>query len=141
MLGGVTSEQQRALQEYGFNLGITFQIVDDMLDFTGDLKAVGKPIGADLREGKMTLPLIHLLRSGDEVGTKIVRDIIASRAATEEQWAELLRILKEHRSLDYAFRQAVDYAERAKRMLYVFPPSSERDALLALPDYVLSRDR
>ena len=66
----------RALQEYGFNLGITFQIVDDMLDFTGDLKAVGKPIGADLREGKMTLPLIHLLRSGDEVGTKIVRDII-----------------------------------------------------------------
>jgi len=141
MLGGVSSEQARALQEYGFNLGITFQIVDDMLDFTGDLKAVGKPIGADLREGKMTLPLIHLLRSGDEVGTKIVRDIITSRAATEEQWAELLRILKERRSLDYAFRQAVDYAERAKKMLYVFPPSSERDALLALPDYVLSRDR
>jgi octaprenyl-diphosphate synthase len=141
MLGGVSSEQEHALQEYGFNLGITFQIVDDMLDFTGDLKAVGKPIGADLREGKMTLPLIHLLRSGDEVGTKIVRDIISSRAATEEQWAELLRILKEHRSLDYAFRQAVDYAERAKKMLYAFPPSSERDALLALPDYVLSRDR
>jgi octaprenyl-diphosphate synthase len=141
MLGGVSAEQEQALQEYGFNLGITFQIVDDMLDFTGDLKAVGKPIGADLREGKMTLPLIHLLRSGDEVGTKIVRDIISSRAATEEQWAELLRILKEHRSLDYAFRQAVDYAERAKKMLYAFPPSSERDALLALPDYVLSRDR
>jgi octaprenyl-diphosphate synthase len=141
MLGGVSSEQERALHEYGFNLGIAFQIVDDMLDFTGDLKAVGKPIGADLREGKMTLPLIHLLRSGDEVGTKIVRDIMSSRTATEEQWAELLRILKEHRSLDYAFRQAVDYAERAKKMLYAFPPSSERDALLALPDYVLSRDR
>jgi octaprenyl-diphosphate synthase len=141
MLGGVSSEQEQALQDYGFNLGIAFQIVDDMLDFTGDLKAVGKPIGADLREGKMTLPLIHLLRSGDEVGTKIVRDIIASRTATEEQWTELLRILKEHRSLDYAFRQAVDYAERAKKMLYAFPPSSERDALLALPDYVLSRDR
>jgi octaprenyl-diphosphate synthase len=141
MLGGVSSEQEQALQDYGFNLGIAFQIVDDMLDFTGDLKAVGKPIGADLREGKMTLPLIHLLRSGDEVGTKIVRDIIASRTATEEQWTELLRILKEHRSLDYAFRQAVDYAERAKKMLYAFSPSSERDALLALPDYVLSRDR
>jgi octaprenyl-diphosphate synthase len=141
MLGGVSGEQEQALQDYGFNLGIAFQIVDDMLDFTGDLKAVGKPIGADLREGKMTLPLIHLLRSGDEVGTKIVRDIVTSRTATEEQWAELLRILKEHRSLDYAFRQAVDYAERAKKMLYAFPPSSERDALLALPDYVLSRDR
>jgi octaprenyl-diphosphate synthase len=141
MLGRVSPEQEQALQEYGFNLGIAFQVVDDLLDFTGDLKAVGKPIGADLREGKMTLPLIHLLRQGDEVGTKIVRDIIASRAATEEQWAELLHILKERRSIDYAFRQAVDYAERAKKMMYAFPPSFERDALLALPDYVLSRDR
>src|SRR6059058_4683489 len=67
MLGGVSAEREQALQEYGFNLGIAFQLVDDLLDFTGDLKAVGKPIGADLREGKMTLPLIHLLRSGDEV--------------------------------------------------------------------------
>jgi octaprenyl-diphosphate synthase len=141
MLGRVSPEQEQALQDYGFNLGIAFQVVDDLLDFTGDLKAVGKPIGADLREGKMTLPLIHLLRQGDEVGSKIVRDIIASRAATEEQWAELLHILKERRSIDYAFRQAVDYAERAKKMLYAFPPSFERDALLALPDYVLSRDR
>src|SRR5205814_1267098 len=84
----------------------------------------------------VTLRLIHLLRQEDEVGTKIVRDIITSRAATEEQWAELLHILKERRSIDYAFRQAVDYAERAKKMLYAFPPSFERDALLALPDYV-----
>jgi octaprenyl-diphosphate synthase len=99
MLGGVTAERERALQEYGFNLGIAFQIVDDLLDFTGDLQALGKPVGADLREGKMTLPLIHLLGQGQEVG------------------------------------------ERAKRPLFAFPPSAARDALLALPDYVLSRDR
>ncbi len=61
MLGAITQEQQEALREYGFNLGITFQLVDDLLDFTGDAVALGKPIGADLREGKMTLPLIHLL--------------------------------------------------------------------------------
>jgi octaprenyl-diphosphate synthase len=141
VLGGVTPEQERALQEYGFNLGIAFQIVDDLLDFTGDAAALGKPIGADLREGKMTLPLIHLLRHGDEVGERIVRDIIASRTTTEEQWGQLLRILAEHRSIDYACRRASEFAERAKKPLYVFPPSSERDALLALPDYVLSRDR
>jgi octaprenyl-diphosphate synthase len=141
MLGKVSREQEQALQEYGFNLGVAFQLVDDLLDFTGDLKAVGKPVGADLREGKMTLPLIHLRDQGDTVGTKIVRDIIASRSATDAQWAELLRILKEHRSIDYAYRRAVEYAERAKKPLYAFPPSSERDALLALPDYVLSRDR
>ena len=141
MLGHVNSAQERALQEYGFNLGVAFQIVDDLLDFTGDLSAVGKPIGADLREGKMTLPLIHLLREGEEVGERIVRDIIASRTTTEEQWGELLRILNEHRSIDYAVRRASEYAERAKKPLHVFPPSFERDALLALPDYVLSRDR
>ena len=141
MLGGVTAERERALQEYGFNLGIAFQIVDDLLDFTGDLQALGKPVGADLREGKMTLPLIHLLGQGQEVGEKIVRDIIASRTATEEQWNELLRVLREQRSIDYAYRRAVEFAERAKRPLFAFPPSAARDALLALPDYVLSRDR
>jgi octaprenyl-diphosphate synthase len=141
MLGGVSKEREQVLQEYGFNLGIAFQIVDDLLDYTGDSTALGKPIGADLREGKMTLPLIHLLRQGSEIGERIVRDIISSRTATEEQWEELLRILKQSRSIDYAYRRASEFAERAKKPLYVFPPSAERDALLTLPDYVLSRDR
>ena len=141
MLGKVSEEQAQALREYGFNLGIAFQLVDDLLDFTGDAKALGKPIGADLREGKMTLPLIHLLQQREEVGERIVRDIIASRSVSEAQWSALLRLLKEHRSTDYAYRRASEFAERAKKPLYAFPPSSERNALLALPDYVLSRDR
>jgi octaprenyl-diphosphate synthase len=137
LLGKVTPEREQALREYGFNLGIAFQLVDDLLDFTG-----GKPIGSDLREGKVTLPLIHLLaQSNDGAGSRIVREIIASRSVTEEQWNELLGVLKDHASIDYAYRRAVEFAERAKKPLYAFPPSSERDALLALPDYVLSRDR
>jgi octaprenyl-diphosphate synthase len=141
MLGKVTEEQAQALREYGFNLGVAFQLVDDLLDFTGDAGTLGKPIGADLREGKMTLPLIHLLQQSEEVGGRIVRDIIASRSVTEAQWDELRRVLKEHRSIDYALRRATEFAERAKKPLSIFPPSSERTALLALPDYVLSRDR
>jgi octaprenyl-diphosphate synthase len=141
MLGKVDKTGEQALQEYGFNLGIAFQLVDDLLDFTGDASTLGKPIGGDLREGKMTLPLIHLLAQGNEVGERIVRDIIASRTTTDEQWSELLRALKDHRSIDYAYRRASEFAERAKKPLYVFPPSAERDALLALPDYVVSRDR
>jgi octaprenyl-diphosphate synthase len=142
MLGKIDGEKEQALREYGFNLGIAFQLVDDLLDFTGDAQAVGKPLASDLREGKVTLPLIHLLRqSNDGEGSRIVRDTIASRSITPEQWVVLLRTLKEHASIDYAYRRAVDYAERAKKLLYAFPPSSERDALLALPDYVLSRDR
>ena len=142
MLGKVQTEREQALRDYGFNLGVAFQLVDDLLDFTGDAGAVGKPIGSDLREGKVTLPLIHLQRqSNDGVAPRIVRDIIASRSVTDAQWGELLHSLKTHASIDYAYRRAVEYAERAKKPLYAFPPSSERDALLALPDYVLSRDR
>jgi octaprenyl-diphosphate synthase len=142
MLGKVSSEREQALREYGFNLGVAFQIVDDLLDFTGDAHAVGKPLGSDLREGKVTLPLIHLLRQSDDgVGSRIVRDIIATRTVSPDQWGELLRSLKEHASIDYAHRRAAEFAERAKKPLCAFPSSDERDALLALPDYVLSRDR
>jgi octaprenyl-diphosphate synthase len=142
MLGRVSGEGEQALREYGFNLGMAFQLVDDLLDFTGDAEAVGKPIGSDLREGKVTLPLIHLQQHANGgPGRQIIRDIISSRSVEPSQWHELLRTLKEHASIDYAYRQAEDFAERAKKPLYAFPASSEREALLALPDYVLARDR
>lgn len=89
----------------------------------------------------MTLPLIHLMRHDGAGGARIVRDIVTTRTVASDQWQQLLRALKEHRSIDYAYRRATDYAERAKKHLYAFPAGSERDALLSLPDYVLSRDR
>ncbi len=141
MLGGANTAQEEALQQYGFNLGIAFQVVDDLLDFTGDYEALGKPVAADLVEGKMTLPLIHLLQQPGHRGGEIVREIIEKRAATSEQWQEVLGLLREHRSIEYASRRAVEFAELAKKQLQLFAPSSEREALLALPDYVLSRDR
>lgn len=142
LLGSVSKEREQALREYGFNLGIAFQLVDDLLDYTGDAKTVGKPIGSDLREGKVTLPLIHLQRQEpDGIGSRIIRDAVASRSVTEDQWNELRRGLREHASIDYAYRRAIEFADGAKKHLYAFPPGPERDALLALPDYVLSRDR
>jgi len=142
LLGSVSKEREHALREYGFNLGIAFQLVDDLLDYTGDAETVGKPIGSDLREGKVTLPLIHLQRQEpDGIGSRIIRDAVASRSVSEDQWNELRRGLREHASIDYAYRRAIEFADGAKKHLYAFPPSPERDALLALPDYVLSRDR
>jgi octaprenyl-diphosphate synthase len=142
MLGKAGSEREQALREYGFNLGIAFQLVDDVLDVTGDAEALGKPVGGDLREGKMTLPLIHLLQQGnDGGGGRIIRDIVNSKTILPGQWEEIQSALTEHRSIDYAYRRAIEFAERAKKPLYVFPPSPEREALLALPDYVLNRDR
>jgi octaprenyl-diphosphate synthase len=142
LLGGISKDHEQALREYGFNLGIAFQLVDDLLDYTGDAESVGKPIGSDLREGKVTLPLIHLQRQDrDGLGSRIIRDVIASRTVSSEQWNDLRRTLREHACIDYAYRRAEEFADRAKKHLYSFPPSQERDALLALPDYVLSRDR
>jgi len=141
MLGGVTPEQEAALRDYGFNLGIAFQLVDDLLDYTADAAALGKPVGGDLREGKVTLPIILLLRRGGPDADRLIRDVVRDRTVDPEQWKELLRMLGEHRTTDLAYETALDYASRAKNCLSAFPASQERDALVALPDYVVSRDR
>jgi len=141
MLGPITREQQEALWDYGVNIGMAFQIADDLLDFTGDEIVLGKPVGGDLREGKVTLPIIHLLSRGDERAEAIIRKVVDARSVTVEEWREIRGMLAQSRSLDYAQRVAFDYVERAKKALYAFPASDARDALMYLPDYVVSRDR
>jgi octaprenyl-diphosphate synthase len=142
MLGpGTNTEQEDALWDYGLNIGTAFQLVDDLLDFTGEEDALGKPVGGDLREGKMTLPVIHLLASGDAKAEVLIRKIVKERTPSIDEWRELRALLAQHRSIDYARRTAADFVERAKKALHAFPASAERDALMFLPDYVLSRDR
>jgi octaprenyl-diphosphate synthase len=140
-LGNVSAEQEEALRQYGFNLGIAFQLVDDLLDFTADEEILGKPIGGDLREGKVTLPIIYLLQRADGSASDLVRRIVNDRTVTPESWREVKQLLTEHRATDAAYRRAVEFAASAKACLSVFPPTPERDALHALPDYVLARDR
>ena len=141
MLGPITREQQQALWEYGLNIGMAFQIVDDLLDFTGEEVVLGKPVGGDLREGKMTLPVIHLLARGGERADALIRKAVRERDITLEEWREIRALLTQHRSIEHARRVASDYVERAKKVLCAFPPGDARDALLYLPDYVISRDR
>ena len=142
MLGpSTTTEQEDALWDYGLNIGMAFQLVDDLLDFTGEQDALGKPVGGDLREGKMTLPVIHLLASGDAHAEVLIRKIVKERDASMDEWRELRNLLAQHRSIEYARNVATDFVERAKRALEIFPASPEREALTYLPDYVLSRDR
>jgi len=141
MLGPTTREQQDALWDYGVNIGMAFQIVDDLLDFTGDEDALGKPVGGDLREGKMTLPMIHLFSRGDARAQALIRKVVDARNVTLDEWREITALLGQARSIDYAQRAAAEFVERAKKALYAFPPSAARDALLFLPDYVMSRDR
>ncbi len=139
MLGGATAEQERALREYGFNLGVAFQIVDDLLDFTADASTLGKPVGGDLREGKITLPVIYLLRNVDGPASELIRGVVSDRSVTHEAWDEISRLMAEHGVVESAYLKAAEYATIAKEYLHVFPPTFERDALMALPDYVLAR--
>ena len=141
MLGGVKDEEEAALREYGFNLGVSFQLVDDLLDFTADATTLGKPVGGDLREGKITLPIIYLLKNGDPDSNRLIREAANNREATSDVLGEILRLMDKHGVIDLAYRKAVEYATKAKSSLEVFPASSEKDALMALPDYVLARDR
>ncbi len=132
MLGPTTREQQEALWDYGLNIGMAFQIADDVLDFTGEEVALGKPVGGDLREGKVTLPVIHLLSRGDTRADTLIRKVVADRTVTIEEWREIRGLLAQARSTEYARRMASDYIERAKKALYAFPPSDARDALMYL---------
>ena len=141
MLGDVNANERNALREYGFNLGVAFQLVDDLLDYTADKTALGKPIGGDLREGKMTLSGILLLQRDGGRSSELIRSAVNDQAITPEAWHELKALLHENRCVEDAYDRAVEYASNAKRHLEVFPPSSAREALAALPDYVLARDR
>jgi octaprenyl-diphosphate synthase len=141
MLGTTTREQQEALWQYGLNIGMAFQIVDDLLDFTGEESALGKPVGGDLREGKMTLPVIHMRERGGPQAEALLRKVVESREISHDDWHEIRALLAQTRSTEYARRVAADYVERAKKTLCAFPPSDARDALMYLPDYVVSRDR
>lgn len=141
ILGSVTTDQEQALREYGFNLGVAFQLVDDLLDFTADQQSLGKPVGGDLREGKVTLPIIYLLQRAGDRARDLVERVVRERTVTAEEWRAIRDLLSEHRATEAAYSRAVEFAATAKRYLDAFPVSRERDLLMALPDYVLARDR
>ncbi|HEY8147987.1 MAG TPA: polyprenyl synthetase family protein [Vicinamibacteria bacterium] len=140
ILGDVGEDKRRALTSYGLNLGICFQMVDDLLDFTADEKVLGKPVNNDLREGKLTLPVIFLLRKAGTVGAQTVSHVLADRGFERVTREDLLRLAREHGALDEARALAARYAEAARKDLAVFERSPYREALEILPDFILGRD-
>ncbi len=142
MLGSTTPGQQQALWDFGFKLGVAFQIVDDLLDYTADASALGKPIGSDLREGKVTLPIIYLLRQGGAPAREVIERVVRDRQVTEADWHQITSLLAQFGATDAASAVATEYANGARAALHeAFPPSAERDALTSLLDYVVFRDR
>ena len=140
ILGNTEKVQEEGLGLYGRSLGMAFQLIDDMLDYTSDQGAMGKPVLKDLEEGKMTLPIIFMLRQAKSVEKDFVRKVIQSRDFSKANKQEILRLVNEHRALEELRSLAGMYAQQAQSSLEVFPDSIYRNALLKLPEFVLNRD-
>jgi geranylgeranyl pyrophosphate synthase len=127
-----------ALREYGFNLGLAFQIVDDILDFTGDEETLGKPVGSDLREGTLTLPSI-LLMEDDPSARNPIRRLFRARRNQERLLAEAVAAVRAAGVLDRSLAIAEDFAARAVAALDPLPDTDARRTLVDLSEYVLRR--
>ncbi len=129
------------LGEYGRNLGLAFQIIDDVLDLTAAEDVLGKPVASDLREGKATLAVIHALERGTGADREAIRKVLADRSFEHVSHAQILEILQRHGSLDYAMDTACAYAEAARLSIADLPETDAKRALLWVPGFVTSRDR
>lgn len=140
ILGGANEKQQTALRDYGLNLGTAFQLTDDLLDFTSSDAQLGKASGADLLDGKVTLPLIYLMTAEPSTAAMVQRVLLdASYEAVRQE--DLREALTRTGVLEKARVLADEYAENARTALDDLPDSEYCDSLRALPTYVLNRDR
>ena len=138
---GDPTEIETQLGEYGRNLGLAFQIVDDILDLTATEDVLGKPVASDLREGKATLAVIHALERGTGADREAIRTVLADRSFDRVSHPQILEILQRHASIDYAMDTACAYAEAARQSIADLPDTEAKRALLWVPGFVTSRDR
>jgi octaprenyl-diphosphate synthase len=140
ILAGANTDQQTALRNYGMDLGIAFQLADDALDFTAQAKTIGKAAGTDLLEGKVTLPLIKLLKA-DDGSRPLIEEAMDGGAYLNGTQAELLKRLNKHSALAETKSVAREFSERARKSLEVLPETRYRSALEAIPDFVIQRSK
>ena len=144
-LGAIISKaplsQEDALAAYGRKLGLAFQVTDDTLDYAADQAQLGKVLGKDLAEGKVTLPLITLLRRADADEQAAIRSILTADAMTEDDLAYTMKLMTKYDAVDEALRYAQTLSDEAKAALAVFPDSPPRQALMTLADYVVQREK
>jgi octaprenyl-diphosphate synthase len=139
ILGNVPLPQEKAMADFGLNLGIAFQLMDDTLDYIAEETTLGKAIGKDLAEGKVTLPLIHVLRNcSPEEKVRLTR-IIRNPHHQEDELQYVMQAVHQYAGIDYTVKKAERFAEQAKLSLSPFGPSREKEALLAVTDYTLKR--
>jgi octaprenyl-diphosphate synthase len=139
ILGRASKKEENYLAEYGANLGMSFQIIDDLLDFTGDEKTLGKPILCDLSEGRITLPLIYTLNHDGRENKKRVIELLKQKNQDRESLEEVLKIVKSNGALDYTHKKAEEFSLKSREIISRFPKSTQQEALSLLSEFILNR--
>jgi len=137
--GGCSQEQLEALSEFGETVGVAFQIVDDILNVTGDVKRYGKEIGGDIREGKRTIIAAHLLKVANPQDNKILIRLLGKKKITKHEIGKVIALYEKYGSIKYAQTQAESYLKNALSALYRLPASDARDKLTSIAEFLVSR--
>src|SRR6184192_4437385 len=141
ILAGATPEQEEQVGRYGRDLGMAFQIVDDVLDLTASEEILGKPVASDLREGKATMAVIHALERCTASERKQIETVLQERTFKSVSYTQILEMLQRHGSLEAAMERAQEYSELARNAICSFPDSEIKRALLWAPEFVVAREK
>ena len=140
IVAGADQEKVEDLSNYGLNLGIAFQLIDDLLDYTSCEEAFGKPVGKDIREGKVTLPLIHALSNLDKKEVERMEDLFKEKRATGEDYEKLIAWVRNQGAIEHTKDEVEKYSKKALGFLDPFPPSTAKEELIKLCTYLSDRD-
>jgi octaprenyl-diphosphate synthase len=141
VVAGMPAREERALAAYGTAIGMAFQLVDDALDYAADQRLLGKTVGDDFREGKITLPVLAAYHGGTEEDRVFWRRTIEASEQTDEDLEHALALMARTGAIEVTLRRAAGFAAEAKAALAAFPPSLVRESLLDVADYTVSRGR
>ena len=139
VLADAPRETENSLAEYGYTLGIACQMADDLFEYTLTTSDLGKKVGADLREGKLTLPVIHALGNASNGDREAMIQIIRNQDFSDEEFRALVGLLDKHGGLSYTSEVAASYIDNAKTSLSIFNPSPTKDIMIDIADYALKR--
>jgi octaprenyl-diphosphate synthase len=140
-MGKSAHDRCTLLAEFGWNLGMAFQLTDDILDYTSRENILGKPVGNDLAEGKVTLPMIYALAEADREESRAVETVMKDGGYGRVPFSRVLAILERHKGVERARERAQTFSNRAREIMTGFPDTPYRKALLTVTDLVTDRDR
>lgn len=139
LIAEAPQEKEQALSDYGYNLGLAFQMADDLLDYTSDTKVLGKEVGADLKEGKLTLPVIYSLKAAAMKDRSRMEQIIKNEDFSVNDFETLVELLKKYKGISYTQKTATEHIVKAKKALSIFEPSETKEILIKVADYAINR--